>query len=109
MNMARSQFNYDHAEPYDSSKREAQAEAMAEQLTADMWQDLEHLSDALDDAVYRLGNYRRGNAVHEQCVTLLTLIRDGSDDADLGRMLRLAARDYINGKALDEAEERVFL
>ena len=85
--------------------REAAVEARIEDLKRDMWQDLEYLSDAIDDAVYKLGNYRKGKVCHPLTVTWLTLLRDGSDDLELARMFRAAAKDYIADKASDQAEE----
>jgi hypothetical protein len=105
MNMARAQLNYDNRLPPDDSMREAAIEARKEQLAADYWQDLEHLSDALDDAVYRLGNYKRKRLNHPRCVEFLTLLRDGSDDIELARMIRECAQKYIADTASDQAEE----
>jgi len=85
--------------------REQAVEARAEDLKRDMWQDLEYLSDAADDAVYRLANYRTKAQHHPLAVTWLTLLRDGSDDLELARMLREAAKAYIADKAADKAEE----
>ena len=104
MNMARAQLNYDNMLPPDDSMREAAIEARTEQLSADYWQDLEHLSDALSDVAGTVGWYRHRKPVHHDAVRLLTLLRDGSDDLELARMIREAAQRYIAATAGDEAE-----
>ena len=89
-----------------NARRELAVEALAERLRADYWQDLEQLSDAFNDAGSTIAYYRSKEVPHPLAVTFLTLARDGSDDAELGRMLREAMRDYISDKAADDAEER---
>lgn len=86
-------------------KKEAAIEARAEQLRSDLWQDLEHLTDAVNDAAITIGYYRKGERNHPKAVTFLTLLRDGSDDIELARMLREAVNDHIGQLAQDMAEE----
>lgn len=89
-------------------KRDAAVEARAEQIAKDMWQDLEYVTDAVNDAAITIGYYRRkDHRIHPLAVTFLTLLRDGSDDLELVRMLRQAANDYINETARDRAEEEI--
>lgn len=106
MSFARAQQNYDNAQPVDTSTREDKVERRAAQLAADMWQDLEYLTDAVSDAVGKIGWYRRKNfRIHPQAVTFLALLRNGSDDIELARMLREASKAYIEQLAADQAEE----
>lgn len=103
---ARAQFNYDNALPADDSARQEWIESRAEQLKKDMWQDLEYLTDAMGDVCVTIGWYRhKGFSNHPQSVTWLSLLRDGSDDIELARMLRKAATDYIAQRAFDMAEK----
>ncbi|TPG50157.1 hypothetical protein EAH75_01275 [Rhodanobacter glycinis] len=104
MNLARAQLNYDNRLPPDDSMREAAIESRTEQLTADYWQDLEYLSDALSDVAITVGWYRNRKPVHHGAVRLLTLLRDGSDDLELAQIIREAALQYIAATAGDEAE-----
>lgn len=93
--------------------REQAVEARAEQLQVEMWQDLSELSDAFDDVAYKMGQYRsakdpnKRHANHPKAATFLTLIRDGSDDLELARMLRAEMRDYISDTAGNRAEEEM--
>jgi len=106
MSFARAQQNYDNAQPVDNSKREDWVERRTEQLAKDMWEDLEHLTDAVEDAIGKIGWYRRKNfRIHPQAVTFLKLLRNGSDDIELARMLREASKAYIDQLAADQAEE----
>ena len=105
---ARAQLNYENSLPHDDSVREAWTEARTEQLFKDMWQDIEHLSDAVSDVAIKIGWYRKDlkcGPNHPLAVTFLTLLRDGSDDIELARMLRSAAKEYINNAANDQACE----
>jgi hypothetical protein len=77
----------------------------AGQLADEMWQDMEHLSDALDDAVGKVGYYRKDRGNHPLASRVLVLLRDGADDVELARTLRKAARDYIDMLAMDRATE----
>lgn len=83
-------------------------DARAIELQAEMWQDLSELSDAFNDAGATIGWYRvgahRSCSNHPQAAKFLSLIRDGSDDLELARMLREAMRDYISDTAGDRAE-----
>lgn len=89
-------------------KRDAAIKDRAEQLSKDMWQDLEYLTDAVNDAAITIGYYRKsGQRNHTMAVTWLTLLRDGSDDLELVRMLREAANEYISQLAMDRAEEEL--
>jgi hypothetical protein len=104
----RSQFNYDNALPPDDSAREMWVEQRTEELAKDWWQDLEYLSDAVSDAAIKIGWYRKDMKCgpnHPLAVTFLTLLRDGSDDIELARMLRASAKDYITNAANDLACE----
>lgn len=103
MNMARAQFNYDYMLPPDDSVREAAIEKRTEQLSADYWQDLEMLSDAVSDVATTVGWYRKRKPVHPDAVRFLTLLRDGSDDIELARIFREAAKQYISAEADNEA------
>jgi len=106
MSLARSQSNYDNAQPADNSIREDAIERRKKQLSADMWQDLEYLTDAVSDAVGKIGWYRRKNfRVHPKAVTFLMLLGNGSDDIEAMRMLREASKAYIDQIAEDQAEE----
>jgi len=103
---ASKQFAYDNSLPADDSAREDYIERRAEELKKDLWQDLEYITDAVNDAAIRIGYYRRkGFTIHPQAVTWLTLLRDGSDDLELARMLRMAANEYLDQLAHDMAEE----
>jgi hypothetical protein len=103
---ASQQFVYDNALPADDSLRQEFIERRTEELKKDLWQDLECVTDAVNDAAIRIGYYRRkGFKVHPQAVTWLTLLRDGSDDLELARMLRAAANEYLCQLASDMAEE----
>ncbi len=107
---ASKQNAYDNALPPDDSAREAWVDSRTEELSRDMWQDLEYLSDAVSDAAIKIGWYRRDlkcGPTHPLAVTFLTLLRDGSDDIELARMLRASARDYITNAANDLACEEV--
>jgi len=88
-----------------ASGREDQINERASQLADEMWQDLEHLTDALDDAVSTVGYYRTLRTNHPQAARVLALFRDGTDDAELARILRKAARTYIDNLAHDRVEE----
>lgn len=103
--LSRAQFNHDNAQPRDDSRREAAIEARTEQLIAEMWQDNEHLSDAVNDASITIGWYRRDLATLPAAVRFLELLRDGSDDFEAMRMFRSVCRDYISDTASDRAKE----
>lgn len=89
--------------------RESAVEARTEELRRDIWQDLEHLADAFSDAAATVGYYRNRNRQgvhnHPQAVTLLTLLRDGTDEIEVVRLIREAMRAYIDQAAEDLAEE----
>jgi len=103
---ARKQEAYDNAMPVDNSRREDWVERRTDELTRDMWQDLEHLTDALSDAILDIGWYRKdGHRVHPLAVTFLTLLRDGSDDINLAALLRAYTLKRIRRAAEDRAEE----
>lgn len=87
--------------------REEAINARAEQLVAEMWQDPEYLTDALGDAIGTVGYYRKDKANHPLAMTVLTLLRDGSDDIECMRIIREAAKDYIRDTASDRAEEEM--
>lgn len=91
--------------PPDDSEREAAIERRTEALIAEMWQDPEYLSDAMSDAAVTIGWYRKGQACHVHAARWLTLLRDGSDDLELARMLRESVRDAISDAASDRAEK----
>lgn len=86
-------------------------EARAIELQDEMWKDLEELSDAFGDAAVTIGYYRRkpmsASSIHRDTDKFLTLIRDGSDDLELARMLRAEMKDYISDTAGDRAEEEL--
>ena len=103
---ASKQIAHDNLLPPDDSVREDWIERRAMELAKDLSQDLEHLTDAVSDAVIRIGYYRRkGFTIHPKAVTWLTMLRDGSDDIELARMLRQAANEYIDQLAHDMAEK----
>jgi hypothetical protein len=87
--------------------REERINERAGQLADEMWQDMEYLSDAMDDAVSTVGYYRTKGINHPLSTRVLGLLRDGTDDIELVRILRKAARDYIDGQARDRAEEEL--
>ena len=99
--------------PPDDSEREAAIERRTEALIAEMWQDPECLSDAVHDAISTIGWYRgpgsrKGGYMpvnHPKAMPWLMLLRDGSDDLELARMLRESCRDYISDEAASQAEE----
>jgi hypothetical protein len=91
--------------PPDDSEREAAIERRTEALIAEMWQDPEYLSDAMSDAAVTIGWYRKGRVCHPDAVRWLTMLRDGSDDMELARMLRESVRDAISDAASDRAEK----
>lgn len=88
--------------------REDAVNDRAAQLAKDMWQDPEYLTDALDDAICHVGYYRsKARSNHPQAMTVLMLLRDGSDDIECMRIIREAAQKYINEHAMDIAEEEM--
>lgn len=65
------------------------------QLKPEMWQDLECLSDAANDCMSVIANYRRRKSCHPDAQKFLELLRDGTDDAELARLFRVAAKDSV--------------
>ena len=88
--------------------RKIHVEQRTEELKRDMWQDLEHLSDALSDMAITVGYYRtlsKYGRNHPNAVRLLTLIRDGSDDLEAMRIIRADMQRYIAETAGSAAEQ----
>jgi hypothetical protein len=88
--------------------RQIHVEQRTEELKRDMWQDLEHLSDAVSDMAINVGYYRTLNKYgrnHPDAVRLLTLLRDGSDDLEAMRLIRADMQRHI-GEAAESAAEQ---
>jgi hypothetical protein len=79
------------------------AEQYAERIYAERSQDLEHLSDAMDWVLYR-----KCGRNHPCAIDALKLIRDGNDDAELGRLIRettlAALKDSCDDAGQEEAD-----
>lgn len=77
-------------------------ERVAEALFEERSQDLEHLSDACGDVL----SFREGYRNHPNAIELLSLIRDGTDNALLGSLLRNAVMDALFAECELAAEDK---
>lgn len=71
-------------------------------------QDLERISEAVSDIAVGIGWWREAPGVlhnHPLALTFVSLIRDGNDDAELGRMLRKAVDDALCEQAEAQATD----
>jgi hypothetical protein len=91
--------------PPDDSRREAAIEARTEQLIAEMWQDNEHLSDAVSDASITIGLYHKDGTTPQSALDFLKLCSEKTDHCEIGRRLIASMEDYISDTASDRAKE----
>lgn len=104
---ARAQSRFDQLLPIDTSVEDALVAARTEHIAADMWQDLEYLSDAFNDAACKIGTYRNKHMSEPGTVEFLSMCRDDTDHCEIGKRVVEAMRAYIKATAYDQAlEER---
>ncbi len=85
-------------------QHEAQVERLAEEMAQTYTNDLQIVSECTADVLDyapQLKNFR----CHPKVIEILSLIRDGNDDAELGRLFRESTLAVIRSKAFQDAED----
>jgi len=85
-----------------AEQRKAQVERVATEMTATYTNDLQIVSECTGDVLFYNPEFP---GHHPQATAILALIRDGSDDAELGRVFREATLAVIRSKAFQDAED----
>jgi len=81
---------------------EAAVSRLAEEMAATYTSDLQIVSECTGDVLFYNPEFP---GHHPKAPTILALIRDGSDDAELGLMFRLATLAVIRSKAQQDAQD----
>lgn len=84
-----------------AAQHKAQVERVAAEMTATYTNDLQIVSECTGEVLYFNPDFSH----HPKAVSILALIRDGSDDAELGRVFREATLAVIRSKAFQDAED----
>jgi hypothetical protein len=82
--------------------RKAAVARVATEMTATYTNDLQIVSECTGDVLFYNPEFL---GHHPKALSILALIRDGSDDAELGRMFREATLSVIRSKATQDAED----
>ncbi|MDR3445957.1 hypothetical protein [Dyella sp.] len=85
-------------------QHEARAERLAEEMAQTYTNDLQIVSECTGDVLFYNPEFTDH---HPQVIAILALIRDGNDDAELGRLLREATKGVISKKAAIDAEDLI--
>lgn len=85
-----------------AAQHKAQVERVAGEMAATYTSDLQIVSECTGDVLFYNPEFP---GHHPKAPSILALIRDGSDDAELGRLFREATLAVIRSKAFQDAED----
>lgn len=85
-----------------ADEHDAAVARVATEMTATYTNDLQIVSECTGDVLFYNPEFP---GHHPKAVAILALIRDGSDDAELGRLLRESTLSVIRNKADQDAED----
>lgn len=85
-----------------ADRKDAAVERLATEMAETYTNDLQIVSECTADVLYYNPQFP---GHHPKAPSILALIRDGSDDAELGRVFREATLSVIRSKAQQDAED----